>query len=91
MNPYAKPWAIVQDCPGADIGLRAIVDAEGFTVCSPSPMGGRGARLIRAAPDLLAALEGLLNMPEYDGTADTSRARLKAKQAARRAIKSAKG
>ena len=91
MNKHAAPWQIVDDCPGHEIGIRAIVDAEGFTVCSPSPMGERGARLIRAAPDLLAALENLLAMPDYDGTQATSRERLRIKQAAKRAIKSAKG
>lgn len=91
MNKHAAPWAITQDCPGHEIGFRAIVDAEGFTVCAPSPMGERGAQLIRAAPELLAALEGLLSMPDYDGTPATSRERLRIKQAAKRAIKSAKG
>lgn len=91
MNQHAAPWAITQDCPGHEIGFRAIVDAEGFTVCNPSPMGERGARLIRAAPEILAALENLLAMPDYDGTQATSRERLRIKQAAKRAIKSAKG
>ena len=91
MNKHAAPWAITQDCPGHEIGFRAIVDAEGFTVCNPSPMGERGARLIRAAPELLAALESLLTMPDYDGAPATSRERLRIKQAAKRAIISAKG
>ena len=32
------------------------MDAEGFTICNPSPMGEANARLISAAPDLLEAL-----------------------------------
>lgn len=91
MNRYSKPWAITQTCPGHEIGFRAIVDHEGFTVCNPSPMGERVALLIRAAPELLAALEDLLNMPDYDGSPSTSRERLRIKRAAKRAIKSAKG
>lgn len=91
MNQYATPWNIVMDCPGHEIGFRAIIDGEGFTVCNPSPMGERGSRLIRAAPELLAALEALLKMPDHDGSASTSRERLRIKNAARRAIKSAKG
>lgn len=41
------------------IGHVAICDSDGFTVCNPSPMGADNARLIAAAPDLLAALESL--------------------------------
>lgn len=37
--------------------------------------------------DFAAALEALLNMPEYDGTAETSRARIRAKNAAKRLLK----
>lgn len=91
MNQYATPWTIVMDCPGHEIGFRAIIDGEGFTVCNPSPMGERGSKLIRAAPELLAALEDLLSMPDYDGSPSTSRERLRIKRAAKRAIKSAKG
>jgi hypothetical protein len=39
--------------------------------------------------ELLAALIQLKDMPEYDGTPDTSRQRLRAKRAAREAIKNA--
>lgn len=39
------------------IGHCAIVDADGFTIANPSPMGQDNARLIAAAPDLLAALQ----------------------------------
>lgn len=54
--PAATPWFIVDNVEGREIGYRAIVDADGFTVCRPSPMGEANARLIIAAPDLLEAL-----------------------------------
>lgn len=55
-----EQWLIEDRVPGAHIGYRAIVDAEGYTICEPSPMGEANARLIAAAPDLLEALERLL-------------------------------
>lgn len=55
-------WYIDENVPGANIGCRAIVDEDGTVVCLPSPMGEANARLIHAAPDLLAALEDLLAM-----------------------------
>lgn len=58
------PWFIVADVPGSEIGYRAIVDAEGFTVCDPSPMGEANAALIAAAPDLLEALQWALDQIE---------------------------
>jgi hypothetical protein len=51
------PWYIDCQNESAAIGYRAIIDGDGYTVCSPSPMGQANARLIAAAPDLLAALE----------------------------------
>jgi hypothetical protein len=54
--PAAAPWLIVDNVDGYSIGYRAIMDADGFTVCNPSPMGEANARLISAAPDLLEAL-----------------------------------
>ena len=54
--PAATPWLICDDMEGREIGYRAIIDADGFTVCNPSPMGEANARLISAAPDLLDAL-----------------------------------
>jgi hypothetical protein len=50
-------WQIDERVPMASIGYRAIVTYDGETVCSPSPMGLENARLIAAAPDLLAALK----------------------------------
>lgn len=89
MSNHGAPWSIVSDCPGHEIGVRAIVDAEGFTVCNPSPMGERSANLIRAAPELLQALADLLEMPDYDGTPATSRERIRIKRAAKRALRTA--
>ena len=47
---------VVSDVPGAEIGMRAIVEEDGTTVCNPSPMGEEVARLLAAAPNLLVAL-----------------------------------
>lgn len=52
-----KKWFVEDRVPGAHIGYRAVVDENGYVVCEPSPMGEANARLIAAAPDLLAALE----------------------------------
>lgn len=49
------------------------------------------ARLIAAAPDLLAALQDVLAMPDFDGTRATSIVRRDAKHAARAAIAKALG
>jgi hypothetical protein len=53
----AISWLIVDDVPNSHIGYRAIVESDGTTVCNPSPMGEDNARLIAAAPDLLASLK----------------------------------
>lgn len=55
-------WKIYDDMEGREIGYRAIIDEEGYTVCNPSPMGESNARLIAAAPDLLEALLALSNL-----------------------------
>jgi hypothetical protein len=59
-------WLIEDRLENAYIGYRAIVDEEGCTVCNPSPMGEANARLIAAAPDLLAALRDLLSRAEIE-------------------------
>lgn len=53
-------WKICDDVPDAVIGYRAIVSADGFVVCNPSPMGEKNARLIAAAPDMLRVMRELL-------------------------------
>lgn len=59
------PWAIIVDVPGAAVGYRAIVKNDdghpGDVICNPSPMGEANARLIAAAPELLAALQACLH------------------------------
>ena len=60
-------WLIEDRLENAHIGYRAIVDADGCTVCNPSPMGEANARLIAAAPDLLAALREYVERHEADG------------------------
>jgi hypothetical protein len=59
-------WLIEDRLENAHIGYRAIVDADGCTVCNPSPMGEANARLIAAAPDLLLALRNLLSRAEIE-------------------------
>lgn len=65
------PWFWSDNVPDAPKNYCTIVDADGFTIVEPSPMGEANARLISAAPELLAAaqcaladLEGIL--PEFD-------------------------
>ena len=63
------PWyALAEGVADAAIGYRAVINSDGYTVCNPSPMGEANARLISAAPDLLAALQDLLAATEetYD-------------------------
>ena len=62
-------WLIEDRLENAAIGYRAIVDADGCTVCNPSPMGEANARLIAAAPDLLEALRDLLSRADLDQSA----------------------
>jgi len=68
------PWAIIVDVPGAAVGYRAIVknnDGQpGDIICNPSPMGEANARLIAAAPDLLAALQMVDRIWSNDQTAN---------------------
>jgi hypothetical protein len=69
MNAHTSaPWyALAEGVTDAAIGYRAIIDSDGYTVCNPSPMGEANARLIAAAPDLLNALDGLLDyLRDYD-------------------------
>ena len=49
------------------------------------------ARLMAAAPDLLEALKGLMDIPSHDGTQETSAKRIAIKRAARAAIERAEG
>jgi hypothetical protein len=69
MNDHTAPWFIVSDVPGHEIGYRAIVDADGCTVCDPSPMGEANAALIAAAPLLMRALATLLPYAENEAAA----------------------
>ena len=82
-------WLIEYRLENAHIGYRAIVDEEGCTVCNPSPMGEANARLIAAAPDLLEALQGMIDYfigGSIDDYSDTE-----TMQAARAAIAKATG
>ncbi len=80
-------WLIDDRMPDARIGYRAIVDADGTTICNPSPMGEANARLIAAAPDLLAVLIDMVSASDR-GDMDSL---ANATQTARNAIARAKG
>ena len=54
------PWFWADNVPDAPPHYRMIVDADGATVCDPSPMGEADARLMAAAPALLEALQALV-------------------------------
>jgi len=71
MSAYTPaPWLIFYDGPDYGIGYRAIVDSEGYTICNSSPMGEANARLIAAAPDMLAALQMVEAIWSRDQTAN---------------------
>jgi hypothetical protein len=71
MSAYTPaPWYVYDDVDGAAIGHRAIVDADGFTICNPSPMGDANARLIANAPALAEALAWALDQIDDDPDPD---------------------
>ena len=85
------PWTIQH---GESRRVYLINDSKGHAVGEIVYTDTRNpsdAQLIAAAPDLLAALAGILQMPDYDGTPETSKKRLAAKHAARDAIYKAVG
>ena len=49
------PWFWADNVPDAPPHYRMIVDADGATVCDPSPIREADARLMAAAPALLDA------------------------------------
>lgn len=85
------PWYIDCQNESATIGYRAIVDNEGYTVCSPSPMGQANARLIAAAPDLLAALKAFDDAFSHYCEGDPDSDEVSALYQAREAIAKATG
>ncbi len=56
------PWYWSDNVPDFPKNHCIIVDADGFTIAEPSPMSEADARLIAAAPDLLAALQNCVNV-----------------------------
>ena len=65
------PWFWADNVPDAPPHYRMIVDADGATVCDPSPMREADARLLAAAPALLEALKNCANvlalaLPSFD-------------------------
>ena len=83
------PWYWADTVPDAPKNHRMIVDADGFTIAEPSPMSEANARLIAAAPDLLAVVEMVHDIWSHDQTEnlhpESPRAILRA------ALKKAKG
>lgn len=61
------PWYWADNVPDAPPHYRMVVDADGFTICNPSPLSEPDARLIAAAPELLACL---LDVLDADGDLD---------------------
>lgn len=55
------PWYWSDNVPDFPKNHCIIVDADGFTIVEPSPMGESNARLIAAAPELLACLLDVLD------------------------------
>lgn len=64
------PWYWADNVPDAPKNYRMIVDVDGFTIAEPSPMGEADARLIAAAPELLAALQMVNRIWSHDQTAN---------------------
>lgn len=64
------PWYWSDNVPDFPKNHCIIVDANGFTIAEPSPMGEADARLIAAAPDLLAALQMVNRIWSHDQTAN---------------------
>ena len=64
------PWYWSDNVPDAPKNHCIIVDADGFTIAEPSPMSEADARLIAAAPDLLAALQMVNRIWSHDQTAN---------------------
>ena len=88
MDDYNGPWFWTDKVPDAYIGMRAVLDSDGFTVCNPSPMGQDKAYLIAAAPALLAALEALLEQADMGEVCDETQSVV---DQARAAIAAARG
>ena len=85
------PWYWADNVPDAPKNYFAIVDADGFTIAEPSPMGHANARLIAAAPDLLAAVQALDDAFSHYCDGDPSPEEWAALQAARAAVAKATG
>lgn len=79
------PWE-VQNMTVFNRGCMFVANCDGLGDVDRMEMSRANARLIAAAPDLLAALKELLHMPEFDGTPEASLLRRDAKRAARAAI-----
>jgi len=84
------PWSIGEHQKIISTGWSIRIPSDGSAIAyvlgERNPELQANARLIAAAPDLLAALQELLHMPEFDGTPECSLLRRDAKRAARAAI-----
>ena len=88
------PWTVYDDSSDGKtnrIELVALGKTVAHIYCSVLSEDIANAALIAASPRLLKALEALLTMPEYDGSATTSKVRRAAKREAKEAIAQAKG
>ena len=64
------PWYWSDNVPDFPKNYCIIVDADGFTIAEPSRMSEADARLIAAAPELLAALQMVSRIWSHDQTAN---------------------
>ena len=85
------PWYWADNVPEAPPTYCAIVDSAGFTIADPSPMSEADARLISAAPDLLAAVKALDDVFSHYCDGDPSPEEWAALKAARAAVRKATG
>jgi hypothetical protein len=89
-NPiaYEKNWQVST----AEKGTRYSVirgDTGGDVACVPYGLTRDCkalATMISATPDLIAALQKMLELPDHDGTKETSVIRIETKRAARAAL-----
>lgn len=83
-----SPYDIAVSCTSPD---HLTVAVMGLGLTGKREEWRANALLIATAPDLLEALEAMMNLPEFDGTVEVSIQRQDAKHKARAAIARARG